>query len=182
MISIAFVAVKLQISKHFWTNSASVKWPFFLLGGGEGSLGPNSGPTLTPCFALNMAEIEKDRYLRGENSAVGPSKYCNMKALSRLNFPGKMRLLFALSWLFFCKKRGVVTCSGVGIKIWSYYCNLAILGHITVQNFWFQHFPVLWLQVTKIIFSKFDLNFQVWLLSLVLRPHICQKQVKFPVS
>ena len=55
----------------------------------------------------------------GQNYAIGLYEYCKIKALSRPKFSGKIRLLFVLFWLFFGKKkRSVVTCWKVRIKIW----------------------------------------------------------------
>ena len=58
------------------------------------------GPTLTSRFSLKMAKIEKNRSSVGKTLAMGLSKYRKINALSPLAFPRKIRLLFALFWLF----------------------------------------------------------------------------------
>ena len=58
---------------------------------------------------MKEAEIEKTRYLQGQNYTMGLSKNHKIKALSHPNFSGKIRLLFVLFWPFFGEKRSVVT-------------------------------------------------------------------------
>ena len=66
---------------------------------------------------MKEAEIEKTNCPIRQNLGIVLSKYRKIKGLSGLNFSGKIRLLLALFWLFFAKKRGVATRWRVGIKI-----------------------------------------------------------------
>ena len=117
-----------------------------------------------PRFSLKMTEIEKNKYLR-KTLAIEPSKYRKIKALSPLAFPRKIRLLFALFWLFLTGNRPRSKVKGSKSKFEIAYISNTVPGHLSVKKVWFQHFPVLRLRVPKGRFCKnFNLFFQVWLL------------------
>ena len=63
------------------------------------------GPPLTSRLPLKMAEIEKNNYFLSKTLAIELSKYRKIKAITPLAFPGKIRLLFALVWLFLAGSR-----------------------------------------------------------------------------
>ena len=66
-------------------------------------------PNFDPILLYEGGQNRKNLIRSGQNLAIGLSKYCKIKVMSCLNFSGKIRLFFALFWLFFAKKRGVVT-------------------------------------------------------------------------
>ena len=119
------------------------------------------GPTLTSCFPLRMAEIKKGEEGCGNTSDLGLSKYAKIKALSPFPFWSKIRLLYALFGLFLEGSRA-------GRKIRESESNFdisffthAIPGKLPVKKFWFQHFPVSLLPITKDTSEKFHVDFQV---------------------
>ena len=142
---------KILESSHFYGNCTLPKFALFF----------SFCPTLTPFYTMKEAEIEKTT----QNLGIGLSKYCKIKALSCLDFSRKIRLRFALFWLFFSKKRGVITRWRVGIKIWpnllqfrnswvcfcakSFVAALSCFAAITTKSRFFFNFNPL---------------FQVWLL------------------
>ena len=95
------------------------------------------GPTLTPRSSLKMTEIGKSKWLPRKTLAIGLSKYRNIKTLSPLAFPRKIRLLFALFWLFLAGNRPR---SKVKRSEWKFeiaYFTKAVPGHVPVKKVWF---------------------------------------------
>ena len=101
---------------------------------------------------MKEAKIEKSRYFRGQNLAIGLTEYCKIKVLSGSNFSGKIRLLFALFWVFFAKKRAWSKVRGSESQSDLPYCSLLSPGHVQVQKFLLQHFLVLLLYIAKVVF------------------------------
>ena len=94
---------------------------------------------------MKKAEIEKTDYFQRQYLAIELSEYCKIKALSSLNFSGKIRLLFALFWLLFAKKWAWSKVKGSQSKFDIAYFTNTIPGHVPLQNVLLHHFPVLWL-------------------------------------
>ena len=119
--------------------------------------------TVSLCFPLQMAEIEKNKQQCGESSAIELPKYgqfkikviiVKIKALSLLAFPGKIRLLFAIFGLFSPGNWAGLQVKGLESNFVKIYFNL-FPSQLPVKKFQFQHFPVLRLQITKDISEKF---------------------------
>ena len=100
-------------------------------------------PTLRLFFSMKEAEIDKTKMLGGPNYAIGLSKNHKIKALSCPNFSRKIRLLLSYFGRFLVKKGAWSHFKGLELKFDLPYCSLTIVGHVSVQKVWFQHFPVL---------------------------------------
>ena len=92
-------------------------------------------------YSIKEAEIEKIKYCSGQNLAIGLCKHCKVKALSRLNFSGKILLPFTLFWLSLPKRGAWSQFEGSESKIDLRYCSLTIPGHVSVQKVLNQQFP-----------------------------------------
>ena len=55
----------------------------------------------------------------------------------------KNTITFVLFWSFLVKKGVWSHFKGPELKFDLPYCSLTIVGHVSVQKVWFQHFPVL---------------------------------------
>ena len=90
---------------------------------------------------MKEVEIEKTKYCRGQNLAIGLSKYRKIKALSPLNFQEKYDYIL-LYFGYFLPKRGAWShVEGSESKFDLPYCSLP--GHVSMQKVLCQHFPVL---------------------------------------
>ena len=76
-----------------------------------------------------------------------------------LPFLGKIRLLYALFGLFVEGSRAGRQIRESESKFDISFFTHAIPGKLTVKKFWFQHFPVSRLPITKDISEKFELDF-----------------------
>ena len=113
-------------------------------------------PTFTPRFPLKIVEIGKNKHCCGETSAIGPSKFVKIKALPPLPFPGKIRLLFTIFGLFFGRKQGGVTSQRAReSKFEKSHFIHTIPVNFLLKKFWFKHFSVLRLWITKYISENF---------------------------
>ena len=74
---------------------------------------------------------------------IGLSNNRKIKALSCPNFSRKIRLRLSYFGSFLVKKGAWSHFKGSESKFDLPYCSLTIVGHVSVQKVWFQHFPVL---------------------------------------
>ena len=96
------------------------------------------------CFSpWRRPKSKKTKCLEGPNYAIGLSNNRKIKALSCRNFSRKIRLLLSYFGSFLVKKGAWSHFKGSESKFDLPYCSLTIVGHVSVQKVWFQHFPVL---------------------------------------
>ena len=127
------VLQKVSAKSNFQGNCTLSKFKFFF----------SFCPTLGPIYPMKEVEIKKNRYLYGDNLAIGLSKNWKIQAVSPLPFKWKIGLLFVLFWLFLVKKRAWSRVKGSESKCNSAHPTNTIPGHISVKKYWFQRFPVL---------------------------------------
>ena len=100
-----------------------------------------------PALPYGDGQNRNNKYFSLKFLTIEVSKYVKLKALSSLPFPGKLQLIFVLPGLFLVGKR-------VGSHVqWSesksaYFTN-TIPSQPNIKKFWFQHFPILQLQIAK---------------------------------
>ena len=91
------------------------------------------GPTLPPpppsCLPLKIAEVKKNMHQCRKTSAIGPSKYVKIKALSPLLFPSKIQSLFGVFGLFLSVSRAGSQVRGLESKV----CKVYIIHTVPVN-------------------------------------------------
>ena len=100
-------------------------------------------PNIGPRFFFKMAEIKNNKNVTRKPLAIGLSKYCQIKSLSLLFFPRKIRLLFALFRLFLARNWLWSKVEGSELKPEIAYFSKTVPGHLPVKKVSFQNFPVL---------------------------------------
>ena len=74
-----------------------------------------------PALPYGDGQNRNNKYFSLKSLTIEVSKYVKLKALSSLPFPGKLQLIFFITWAIFGRKEGGVTRSMVRIKISLFY-------------------------------------------------------------
>ena len=128
-------------------------------------------PQLWPHFTLKRRPKSKKKYISRTKFSHRAIQILQNQGPSCLDFSGKIRLLFALFWLFFAKKRGLVSRWRVGIIIWPTLFQFYNSWACFCARSFVPALPSFAAITTKGLFNLNPL-FQVWLLFQVPRPYI----------
>ena len=99
--------------------------------------------TLRPFLSVKEAKIQKNKYFKDKTMPSGYPKIVNSRPYLVPMFQEKYDYFLSYFGCFLVKKGAWSHFKGSESKFDLPYCSLTIVGHVSVQKVWFQHFPVL---------------------------------------